>query len=218
MHIPDGFLDQKIIVATSIISGGYLFYSIKFAQKSLSDKLIPVVSVLCAIIFAAQMVNFPVAGGTSGHFLGGGFAAILVGPYLAAIIMSIVLIIQCFFFADGGISALGANILNMAIVAPLVTYFIFILLRKFFKVELFIAGIASGISVVIAAVFCSIEIGLSKTAPFLTVLGAMTFWHILIGIGEGVITTFSLGFISRWLPEIKNDSPLLSTITTNNAK
>ncbi len=202
MHIPDGFLSSEVIIGTSTISGAVFLYSLYKLKKQLDEKMIPIISVLSAFIFAAQMVNFPIYGGTSGHLVGAGLASILLGPLNAFFIISIVLIIQCFFFADGGITALGANILNMAIVGVVSSYILFKVLSLFFKNKLINAGIASAVAVVLSAITVALELGISKTVPFLPVLVALTGWHVLIGIGEGVITFFTLGVIYKRLPEL----------------
>ncbi len=206
MHIPDGFLDTKVIVTTSIISGGYFFYALKELQKQLDDKMIPVISVLSAFIFAAQMINFPVPGGTSGHLLGAGLATFLLGPISAFFVISIVLIIQCFFFADGGITALGSNILNMAIIGVWTSFILFKILKMVVKDEKISIGIASAISVVLSAIVVSVQLWLSHTVPsFWVVFIAMTGWHILIGIGEGVITASAVTIIRKWIPQLQKN-------------
>lgn len=203
MHIPDGFLDTKVIITTSLISGGYFFYALRQIHRKLDDRMIPVMSVLSAFIFAAQMINFPIPGGTSGHLLGGGLATFLVGPVNAFFVISIVLIIQCFFFADGGITALGANVFNMAIVGVWISFLVFRMLKLVLKKEQISMGIASGLAVVISSMFAALQLWASKTVPsFLVVFFAMATWHILIGVGEGVITASAITLIKKWLPEL----------------
>ncbi|GFP29456.1 cobalt/nickel transport system permease protein [Candidatus Hakubella thermalkaliphila] len=116
MHIPDGFLDPKTIITTAVISAGALGYGIKKVNQKLGERQVPLLGLTAAFIFAAQMLNFPVVGGTSGHFLGGVLAAVLLGPWAACLIMAVVLIVQSIGFADGGLTALGANIFNMGVV------------------------------------------------------------------------------------------------------
>jgi len=161
--------------------------------------------ITAAFIFAAQMINFPVAGGTSGHFMGGVLAAILLGPFTALLVMATVLIIQCLIFQDGGVTALGANIFNMGIIGAFVGYYIFSVLRKFLKNDkgFFVSAFAAAwLSIVIAAAACSLELSISGTVPLKTSLIAMTGFHALIGIGEGLITVAVLSFIKKTRPDL----------------
>jgi cobalt/nickel transport system permease protein len=200
MHIPDGFLDTKTWVGTSILSVGALSYSMKKTREILSDRQVPLMGIMAAFIFAAQMVNFPVAGGTSGHLLGAALAAILLGPWSAGLIIATVVIVQCFFFQDGGLTALGANILNMAILGPLVAYLVYQILTKFFSgnfgktTGIFISAWAS---VMVAALAATVELAVSGTVPFAIVFPVMMGWHLLIGIGEGIITVVVVSFVFR---------------------
>lgn len=203
MHILDGFLDAKTWISLDVISVGVLAYAIAKANKKVDEKHIPLMGVTAAFIFAAQMLNFPVLGGTSGHFVGGVLAAILLGPLAGTLVMSTVLIVQCLFFQDGGLMALGANIFNMGIVGAVGGYYIYLLLKKFLekiKIKrgmLVSSFIASWFSVILASACCSIELAISGTVPFKVALPAMVSVHVLIGIGEGLITFFILAFLSR---------------------
>jgi cobalt/nickel transport system permease protein len=156
--------------------------------------------VMAAFIFAAQMLNFPVAGGTSGHFMGGALAAILLGPSMGLLVMTAVLVVQCFVFQDGGLTALGANIFNMGIIGAVFGYLIYIVFRKINRT--FAAFIASMLSVIIAASACAIELAVSGTVPLKIALPAMAGVHTLIGIGEGLITIAVLGLISKTRPDL----------------
>ncbi|MFN7181249.1 MAG: energy-coupling factor ABC transporter permease [Planctomycetota bacterium] len=202
MHIPDGFLSSGVIIGTYAISASCLAYSLYRVKNYLDEKMVPIISVFTAFIFAAQMINFPVPGGTSGHLVGASLVSILFGPLPGFLIITIVLIIQCFFFADGGITALGANILNMAIVGGGGGYILYTILCRFVRNKIVCAAIGSAIGVVLAAICAALELAISKTAPLVPVFIAMAGWHILIGIGEGIITAFAIAFIHRWLPEI----------------
>lgn len=200
MHIPDGFLDPKVWLGASAISAGALAGAATQTKKALEERQVPVLGVMSAFIFAAQMVNFPVAGGTSGHLLGAALAAVLLGPWSAMLIMTAVLVIQMLFFYDGGLTALGANVLNMAVIAPWVAYGTYRLVTGLLKGN---AGrtaaifLASWLSVMAAALACTLELALSGTIPLKVVLPAMMSWHALIGIGEGLITTVVVAFVSR---------------------
>ncbi|MEW5763264.1 MAG: energy-coupling factor ABC transporter permease [Bacillota bacterium] len=200
MHIPDGFLDPKVWAGAYAVSAGAVGAAVAKAGKVLEQRQIPLLGVMAAFIFAAQMVNFPVAGGTSGHLLGGALAAILVGPWGAGLILTTVLVIQMLFFYDGGFTALGANVLNMAIIAPWVAYGTYRALGSILKgtagrnVAVFLAA---WLSVVAAALACSLEIALSGTVPLKVVLPAMLGWHVLIGLGEGLLTVVAVAYVAR---------------------
>ena len=201
MHIPDGFLDVKTWVSTGVVSAGFIGYSIKKSKDTLNDRQVPLLGVMAAFIFAAQMINFPVAGGTSGHLLGAALATILLGPWNASIILSAVLIIQCLFFQDGGLTALGGNVFNMAVVGVLTSYLVYRVITAVNSsktVKLIAAFVASWISVLAASVAASVELAVSGTAPLNIVLPAMLTWHVFIGIGEGMITAVVVSVVSAY--------------------
>lgn len=201
MHIPDGFLAVNIWIPTWIISIGGMWYSIKKVMGRLRDRTIPLMGVSSAFIFAGQMLNFPVAGGTSGHLLGGILASILLGPWAGAIVISMVLMVQCLIFQDGGITALGANILNMGIIGTMGGYVVYNFLKKKVGIIPSIA-IASWLSVVLASCACAVELSISGTSPLRIVLPAMVGVHMLIGIGEAIITSLVIGFILKVRPDL----------------
>ncbi len=191
MHIPDGFLNIATVATTYAVSAGGVSNAVRVTSKKLGEKQVPLMGMLAAFIFAAQMLNFPIVGGTSGHFLGAALAAILLGPWASVLIMSCVLIAQCLIFQDGGLLALGANILNMGIVASFSSYYIYRLFTLFGDSRrLKLAGgfIGAWISVFMAAAACAIELAVSGASPIKVVLPAMAGLHALIGIGEGLIT------------------------------
>lgn len=201
MHIPDGFLTAGTWLPAWMLTIGVIGAVIKKVMGKLKDKTIPLMGVSSAFIFAAQMVNFPVAGGTSGHLLGGVLAAILLGPWAGTIVISVVLTVQCFMFQDGGVTALGANIFNMAILGVGSGYLIYRLLKN--RCGLMLAtAIASWFSVIIAATACALELALSGTSPLKIVLPAMAGVHALIGIGEAVITCLVIGFVNKARPDL----------------
>ncbi|MHA1794302.1 MAG: energy-coupling factor ABC transporter permease [Promethearchaeota archaeon] len=205
MHIPDGILDLWLTLMMYGISGVYAAYCFKKTKNKLDDKMIPRVAIFTALVFAFQMLNFPVAGGTSGHLLGFVLLAIILGPEIGFISIMLVLIIQALIFADGGLLALGTNIFNMGIV-PLIGYYIYLLIRNKSddkKKIVLGAGIAAWIAVVVASIVAGIEIGISKAYPYgieITV-PAMMFWHVLIGIGEGLITAGVISLVLKTHPE-----------------
>jgi len=204
MHIPDGFLSPPVFISGWAVALSTLSYALKKTKKIMKDKMIPLMGVMAAFIFAAQMLNFPVFGGTSGHLLGGVLAGVTLGPYAGCIVLSIVLIVQCLVFQDGGLTALGANILNMAVVGTIASYYLCALLNKIiFKKNMLVAVfIASWFSVVLASISCAFELAISGTSPLHIVLPAMLFVHIFIGIGEAVITTLVLSFILKVRPDL----------------
>lgn len=201
MHIPDGFLNISTWIPTWVLSVGVLVIAVGKVKDKIKDKIIPLMGVSSAFIFAAQMLNFPVAGGTSGHLLGGVLAAILLGPWAGTVCLSVVLIVQCLIFQDGGLTALGANILNMAIIGVISGYIIYAMLKKRFGMILATA-VASWFSVIMASTACAVELAISGTCPVKIVLPAMVFVHMIIGIGEAVITCLVIGFINKTRPDL----------------
>ncbi|MDK9698857.1 MAG: energy-coupling factor ABC transporter permease [bacterium] len=206
MHIPDGFLDPKTSLATAAIALAGVSYSLVRLRKTLSARQVPMIGLAAAFIFAAQMLNFPVMGGTSGHLIGAALAAVLFGVHGAVLVMTAVLLLQCFLFADGGVTALGANILNMGIVAVYVGYFMYSLVQKItgesLRNRLLATGLAAWCSTVAGAFFCSGQLAFSGSAPAGLVFPAMTTIHILIGVGECVITTLVVYSLSKTRPEL----------------
>jgi cobalt/nickel transport system permease protein len=207
MHIPDGFVSVPVAGATGLASAAALFIALRRSQDAFGIRRAPVLGLTTAFIFAAQMINFPVAGGTSGHLLGGTLAAVVLGsPWAGTLCIATVLIIQAVLFADGGITALGANILNMAVVGVWVGWGLTQTLQRLFggsrsRLPL-AAGMAAGVSVVVAAVACAIQLALSGTASVAIILGAMTGTHILIGVGEGLITGSVLVYLAKQRPDL----------------
>jgi cobalt/nickel transport system permease protein len=209
MHIPDGFLDAKTAIATGAFSLAGLSAALRRAGQQLQSSKIPLIGLAAAFIFVAQMLNFPVASGTSGHLLGATLAAVLLGPSAAIIVMSSVVIVQALIFADGGILALGANVFNMAIIAPLSGYGMYRILRTFLRGDqgrLVAVGFASWCATVIASVFCAGELAWSGTAPWRSTFPAMAFVHMLTGLAEATITMLVIAAISKTRPELLNES------------
>ncbi len=206
MHIPDGFISVPVAVGTGLVSVAGLALALGRVQKSLGVESAPILGLTTAFVFAAQMINFPVTGGTSGHLLGGTLAAIILGsPWGAMLCIATVLIIQAVLFADGGITALGANIFNMAIISVWVGWGLSQTIRPMLTGRMGLvvsAGIAAGISVVVASVACGIELSISGTASPQVVLPAMTGVHILIGVGEGLITSGVLSYLANVRPDL----------------
>jgi cobalamin biosynthesis protein CbiM len=201
MHIPDGFIDLPTSAAFAGASALAVAGAVKGARKQLSEQSAPLAGLTAVFIFAVQMLNFPVAAGTSGHLIGAALAMVLVGPYAATLALVVVLIIQAFLFADGGLTALGLNIFNMAVISVWVSFAVFMLLKKIFpktKSWLVIATFVSAlISVPAAAIGFVIQYAIGANATFSvgTVLNAMVGTHILIGIGEAIITALTVSAV-----------------------
>lgn len=187
------------------ISAVFIGAAVRQANKKISDKHIPLLGVMAAFVFAVQMFNFPVGGGTSGHFMGATLIAILLGPWASVLIMTTVLIVQCLIFQDGGLTALGANIFNMGVAGGFIGYYINAIVQLFVQGRkgLFIGSFtAAWCSLVLSATCCALELSVSGTAPLKIVLSAMAGIHAIIGIGEGFITIATLSLITRVRPDL----------------
>ena len=201
MHIPDGFIDLKTSAAVATAGVIGVGAALRGAKSQLTEKSAPLAGLTAVFVFAVQMLNFPVAAGTSGHLLGGALAAVLVGPYAATLAITVVLIIQAFLFADGGLTALDLNIFNMSIVGVWVGYAIFLLVRKIMpkkKASIAVAAAVAGlVSVPAAAAGFVLQYAIGSTATYSTstVLTAMISTHILIGIGEAIITFLTVSAV-----------------------
>ena len=205
MHIPDGFLAPEVAAVCAVPAIGAVGYGLRRASRELDERRVPLLGVTAAFVFAAQMLNFPVAGGTSGHFLGAALAAILLGPWMACLVMSVVLVTQSFVFADGGVTALGANVLNMGVVGALLVGGLMFAAQRLLpgrRALLVVAGIGAWLAVVAGAVACSLELAISGTVPLGTVLPAMLGVHVLIGIGEAVITVAAVSAVLSTRPDV----------------
>lgn len=200
MHIPDGFINMGTAAITYAGAAGAVAYSVRRTNKDLNERQVPLMGVMAAFIFAAQMINFRVAAGTSGHLLGGALIAVLLGPWVGTLVLTAVLMVQAFVFQDGGLIALGANVFNMAVLGVWSAYGAYLLLRRLFPGEKGLLASTFGaawISVMVAAIAASLELAISGMSPLVAVLPAMALVHLLIGIGEGLITVAVVGFLSR---------------------
>jgi cobalt/nickel transport system permease protein len=206
LHIPDGFLSFPVWSSAALITTAAVAISVKKTKLTEDSEQIPMIGIVTAFIFAAQMINFPVAGATSGHLAGGVLAAILFGPWVATLVMSSVIIIQSLFFQDGGITAIGANILNVGIIAPWVGYGIYSLFRRFTSNFIKISSIffAAWASLVAAAIAVAFELYLSGIVSLGIALKAMITWHAIIGIGEGIITVAVVKYLMMRKDETKS--------------
>lgn len=213
MHIPDGLLNPVLLVFLWIITIAVMVFGYfkmgRMFNDADSEKLVPYIGVLAATIFAFQFVNYPVPGGTSGHLVGGTLVAVILGPWASVIVMFLVLVVQS-LFGDGGITALGANAFNMGIIGGIIGYYIvFVLIKVLNKTSLkktikltISTAIGSYISIVLAALICGLEIGISGIISIDIAVQAMVYWHLLIGIGEAVISALIIYYITVTKPEI----------------
>jgi cobalamin biosynthesis protein CbiM len=201
MHIPDGFIDIPTSTAFVALAGAGVALSLRGARSSLDDKTAPLAGLTATFIFAVQMLNFPVAAGTSGHLLGGALAAVLVGPFTATLALTVVLLMQALLFADGGLTAIGLNVFNMSIIGVWVGYGTFSLVRKLFSNKKSIIPLAASIgalvSVPAAATGFVLQYAIGGTGTFSStaVFTAMFGTHVLIGIGEAIITGLAVGAV-----------------------
>jgi cobalt/nickel transport system permease protein len=199
LHAPDGFVTLPIALVMWVVTAAVVGYAVYRTNRELDERAVPLLGVMAAFIFAAQMFNFPVIGGTSGHLLGGVLAAVLLGPWAATLVMTAVIAIQALIFQDGGLLIMGANIFNMGIVGTLGGYAVYRAVARLLGGEdrgrLPAAGIAAWCSVVAGAVAMSIQLAASGVIPLQIALPAMVGVHALIGVGEALITVAALGFI-----------------------
>ena len=217
MHIPDGFINAGTSLGAAAAAASGLGVAVRKTSAYLEDKQVPLAGLVAAFVFAAQMLTFPVAGGTSGHLLGGALAAVLVGPWAGALCVAVVLLVQA-LFADGGLTALGLNILNMAILTSFGGYLLFLGLRRVLPHTIAglsaAAGAAAGLSVVVASLAFTLEYALGGAggAPLSTVAAAMVSVHALIGIGEALISGATVGMVLRVRPDLVYGAPSVPSL------
>lgn len=208
MHVPDGFLDAPTSLVTGVVAAGAVGVALRGARKELDERTAPLAGLAAAFIFAAQMLNFPVASGTSGHLLGGALAAILVGPYTGLLCMSVVFGVQSLLFADGGITAIGTNILLMGVMTVVVGWGVFrglqMVLPKRLSMVAPAAAVAALVSVPVAALFFVFLYSVGGTADLslASLATAMVGVHVLVGIGEAAITFLAVGSIVAVRPDL----------------
>lgn len=208
MHVPDGFIDAPTSVGAGVVAAAGLAVGLRGARRELSESTAPLAGLVAAFVFAAQMLNFPVAGGTSGHLLGGTLAAILVGPCTGILCVTVVLLMQGLFFADGGLTALGINVIDMALVTVLVGYGVFRGVLTLLPAQRRSVTVASFVGAVLsvpvsAVVFTAMyAVGGTADVPVSQVAGAMIGVHVLIGIGEAVITCMTVSAVLAVRPDL----------------
>jgi cobalt/nickel transport system permease protein len=220
LHIPDGFLNLPAIAVTWMIAIGLISLALRKVQDEYQDRTVPLMGVCAAFIFAAQMINFPIPFGTSGHLLGGTLAGALLGPWAGSLVMSVVFIVQGVVFQDGGITAMGANIFNMGLIGTFGGYYLFSTIRNSIgrdKLQGMVVGtaIAAWVSVVVASMVCALELALSGNVPLNVAFIAMVSWHLLIGIGEALITVSTVTFIWRTRPDLFYRAPRKAVASTS---
>ena len=220
MHVPDGFLDAPTSIATGVVAAAGVAVALRGARRELDDRTAPMAGLVAAFVFAAQMINFPVGAGTSGHLLGGALAAVLVGPFTAALCLAVVLLVQALLFADGGITALGTNVTLFSVVAVGAGWLVFrglqAVLPKRLTLVPVLAGVAAFVSVpVTAAAFVLLfALGGQAPVPLDSVLTAMLGWHVLIGLGEAMITALVVSSVVAARPDlVRGARPLLAART-----
>ncbi len=207
MHAPDGFLDAAVSAAAAVVAVGMVALGLRATSRQLAER-VPLAGIAAAFVFAGQMLNFPVASGTTGHLLGGCLAAVLLGPWLGMLVVAVVVIVQSLVFADGGITALGPNIVNMAIVPAFGGWALYRLGRRVLPRDasgvVGATALAAGLSVVLSATAFSLEwlFGATAPVPFDTVFGAMVGVHLLIGIGEAVISGLAVAAVLAARPDL----------------
>jgi cobalt/nickel transport system permease protein len=207
VHIPDGFINAGVSAGAGVVAAGGIGVSLRRAAATLEDRQAPLAGLVAAFVFAVQMLNFPVAYGTSGHLLGGVLAAVLVGPWAGAICLGLVLFVQV-FFADGGLSAFGLNVVNMALVGAMGGYVVFAAVRRVLPRSrpsvAAASAVAAFVSVVLASIafFVEYALGGAGDAPLGTVFAAMVGVHALIGVGEAVITALAVSAVLTVRPDL----------------
>lgn len=220
MHIPDGFISAPTAIGTGLVAAGAVAYALREGRQSLADRQIPVVGVTSAFVFAVQMINFPIAFGTSGHLIGGALAAVLLGPWMACLVLAVVLGVQAVMFADGGITALGANVALMGIVAGVGGHHLFravaTALPRGRNGFLAATAVTAWATVVVASMVCTLFItvgGVFGAEDIGTVFTAMVGLHALIGVGEALITTAAVAAVITARPDLVANGDLLGART-----
>ena len=213
MHIPDGFIDGKTAAVAVVISAAGVGFALRRVKRELPPRKIPLLGLSAAFLFAAQMVNFPVAGGTSGHLIGGALIAALLGPSAAVVVVTTVLIVQCFLFQDGGVMALGANVFNMAILNSVAGYTIYRMICHWLtgiRGQVTALAFAAWCATVLAAISCAGQLAWSGTIPWAVAFPAMTTVHMFIGVGEGLISALVLLAVYRARPDLITETTQMS--------
>ena len=208
MHVPDGFLDAPTSVATGVVAAAGVAVALRGARRELDDRTAPMAGLVAAFVFAAQMITFPVGPGTSGHLLGGALAAVLVGPCTGALCLAVVMLVQALLFADGGITALGTNITLFAVVGVGVGWLAFRLFRRLLPKRLPMVSVAAGLAAFVSVPVTALAfvglfaVGGQAPVPLGALATAMLGWHVLIGIGEALITMVVVSSVVAARPDL----------------
>jgi cobalt/nickel transport system permease protein len=220
MHVPDGFLDAPTSIATGVVAAAGIAVALRRARRELDDRTAPMAGLVATFVFAAQMINFPVGAGTSGHLMGGALAAVLVGPWSGVLCLSVVLLVQGLMMADGGITALGTNITLMGLVTVVVGWTTFVVLRRLLPARPSSVPVAAAVgaflSVPVAALVFTLlfSIGGQPPVELSRVVVAMLGWHTLIGLGEAVVTGLVVASVISTRPDLVYGArPLLAVRT-----
>jgi len=207
LHVPDGFLSLGLALLCWLLALVAVGLAVRNGRSTFDERLVPLAGIMAAFIFAGQMINFPVAGGTSGHLIGATLAAIVLGPWLAILVMTAVIALQALLFQDGGLVVMGANILIMGVIPALVGYGLYKpVAQRSRNLKLATAGAAAWLSVIAAALLTALLLGFSGTSSFRIVIPAMLGIHLFIGLGEALITVAALAFMMRVRPDLLNES------------
>lgn len=213
MHVPDGFLDVPTSVATGVVAAAGVALALRRSRGEVDDRVAPLAGLVATFVFAAQMLNFPVGAGTSGHLIGGALAAVLVGPWVATLCLTVVLLVQALVFADGGLTALGTNVVLMAIVGVWVGWAAFAVARRVLPARAGSVPVAASVGALMsvpaaAAVFTGLfAIGGTAPVELGALLTAMLSWHVVIGIGEAVITGLVVSAVLSVRPDLVHGAP-----------
>jgi cobalt/nickel transport system permease protein len=217
MHIPDGFLSPSVFVAGFVVT--IIFWAISFKKIKLTDRQVPIMGLLTALFFAAMMMNYPIVGGTTAHLLGGASLGLILGPFAGCISVTIILVLQALLFGDGGLTALGANVLNMGVIGVFVPCALFLLMNKFVKgagkafyVLVFVSAFVGD---VLAAIAAGTELGLSQPIfqyGLSVAVPAMAINHSIIGAAEGIVTMVLIGTLLKLRPDVLQQSPILKRL------
>jgi cobalt/nickel transport system permease protein len=218
MHIPDGFLSLYVIIPTFIITITFWIISIK--KVKLTEQQIPIMGLLTALFFAAMMMNYPIIGGTTAHLLGGATIGLILGPFAGTISMIIILVLQALLFGDGGLTALGANVLNIGIIGVFVPCIIFLAANKVLKLKTTTSVfatilISAFVGDVLAAISAGVELGLSQPVfqyGLSVAVPAMAINHSIIGVAEGIVTVIIIGTLLKLRPDVLEKSPILGKL------
>ncbi|HVP92158.1 MAG TPA: energy-coupling factor ABC transporter permease [Acidobacteriota bacterium] len=217
MHIPDGFLSLPVFITAFVIT--IIFWAISFKKIKLTDKQVPIMGLLTALFFAAMMMNYPIVGGTTAHLLGGASIGLILGPFAGCISITIILVLQALLFGDGGITTLGANVLNMGVIGVFVPCALFLLMNKMLKGTdkklYFMLFVSAFVGDVLAAIAAGTELGLSQPTfqyGLSVAVPAMAINHSIIGVAEGIVTMILIGTLLKLRPDVLQQSPILERL------